>query len=251
MTIPEIYVLARPSFTEDFKSFLKVENETWASSGSTEAERLVEFAGRICYMSFGPRQSPRTNKEYIANLIRQGHESVLEHVSWTLLLTNVSRAFTHQLVRHRVGFSFSQLSQQYHDESHAGLVLPDGLDDFPDALEAFQAAAKTSRDAYKLILSKLTSAGSQSKESLRAIRSAARSVLLNATETKIVVTANARAIRHFLDVRGAIEGDAEMRMVSKLFYDVVVKDAPALVADFVEEKLSDGSPKIIRMRVTV
>src|SRR5258708_35857717 len=106
-------------------------------------------------MSFGDKQSPRQNGDYIRNLIRQGHESVLEHVSWTFLLTNVSRAFTHQLVRHRVGFSFSQLSQQYHDESDASLVLPDGLDDFPDALEAFQVAAKTSREAYKFILSKL------------------------------------------------------------------------------------------------
>jgi thymidylate synthase (FAD) len=251
MTIPEIYVLARPSFTDDFKSFLRAENETWISTGSTEAERLVEFAGRICYMSFGSRQSPKTNKQYIENLVRQGHESVLEHVSWTFLLTSVSRAFTHQLVRHRVGFSFSQLSQQYHDESGAGLVVPNGLDDFPDALKAFQVAAKSSQDAYKLILSKLTSAGTQSKESLRAIRSAARSVLLNATETKIVVTANARAIRHFLDVRGAIEGDIEMRRVSKLFYDVILKDAPALVADFVEQELSDGSPKILRARAAV
>jgi thymidylate synthase (FAD) len=117
MSDPKIYVLARPSFTNEFDAFLQEEGQEWKGSTSTPAERLVEFAGRICYMAFGVRQSTKTNSEYIGNLIRQEHESVLEHVGWTFLLTNVSRAFTHQLVRHRVGFSFSQLSQQYHDES--------------------------------------------------------------------------------------------------------------------------------------
>jgi len=243
MTNPSLYVLAHPSFTNEYDRFLASEELAWSNSKGTDAERIIEFAGRICYMSFGPRQSDRNTREYIDNLIAQGHESVLEHASWTFLLTGVSRAFTHQLVRHRIGFSFSQLSQQYHDESDAAFVAPDGLDNHPEALKAWSEAVRQSRDAYRKILSKLLPKDS-SKETTRAIRSAARSVLPNATETKIVVTANARAIRHFLLLRGDIEGDVEMRRVSALIYEMVKKDGPSLVADFHLTHQPDGTPAV-------
>jgi thymidylate synthase (FAD) len=246
MSNPKIYVLARPSFTDDFETFLADEAQLWKRSPATQAEGLIEFSGRICYMAFGSRQSSKSNGEYIENLIRQGHESVLEHVSWTFLLTNISRAFTHQLVRHRVGFSFSQLSQQYHDESEAHFLMPEGLSEFPRAAEAWRAATEAAMGAYREILSGLLPQ-KVAKEKLRAIRTAARSVLPNATETKIVVTANARAIRHFLDVRGSIEGDIEMRCVSQLLYSMVLSDAPALVQDFISTHLPDKTPKIIKL----
>jgi thymidylate synthase (FAD) len=248
MPEPKIYVLARPSFTNEFEAFLQGEGVEWKGPISKPAERLVEFAGRICYMSFGARQSPRTNSGYIQNLIVQGHESVLEHVVWTFLLTNVSRAFTHQLVRHRAGFSFSQLSQQYHDESEASLLMPEGLETFPDAADAWRIATETALGAYRKIISNLLSS-KVSKEKLRSIRTAARSVLPNATETKIVVTANARAIRHFLNVRGSIEGDLEMRRVSKLIYSMLLTDAAALVQDFKCQHLSDGTPEVVKINL--
>ena len=246
MPEPRIYVLARPSFTNEFESFLRAEGQKWESPISKPAERLVEFAGRICYMSFGARQSPRTNSEYVQNLLVQGHESVLEHVVWTFLLTNVSRAFTHQLVRHRAGFSFSQLSQQYHDESEASFLMPEGLEAFPDATDAWRVATETALGAYRRIILNLLSS-KVSKETLRSIRTAARSVLPNATETKIVVTANARTIRHFLNVRGSIEGDLEMRRVSKLIHSMLLADAPALVQDFRCQYLSDGTPEVVKI----
>ena len=124
---PKIYLIARSRFDEEaFLPFLREEKAKWhRTAGATEPEEIVEISGRICYMSFKTKrtkQSPRSNADYIRNLIEQGHESVLEHVSWTFLLTGVSRALTHQLVRHRVGFSFSQLSQQYHEETGATFV---------------------------------------------------------------------------------------------------------------------------------
>src|ERR1044072_8132924 len=114
----KVYVIGRPRFeTRTLLSFLRDKGTSWKRSrNSTECEQLVEIGGRVCYMSFGKAQSPRTNAQYIRNLIEMGHESVLEHVSWTFIIAGISRAFTPQLVRHRVGISFSQLSQQYHDE---------------------------------------------------------------------------------------------------------------------------------------
>ena len=122
-----IRCISHPSFDQGvFLDFLNENGLTWIQKGNaTEAEHLVEASGRLCYMSFGEQnQSPRNTNEYIMNLIVQGHESVLEHLNWTFLITGVSRAFTHQLVRHRAGFSYSQLSQQYHDESEAEFVVP-------------------------------------------------------------------------------------------------------------------------------
>jgi len=214
----------------------------------TQAEEIVEAAGRVCYMSFGKAQSPRTNAEYIQNLIQMGHESVLEHVNWTFLLTGISRACTHQLVRHRVGFSFSQLSQQYHDEIDAEFIEPSALNLSPDAQIVWKKAVKTAKAAYCKIMQSLKQLEDKVGKDLnkmelrRAIRSIARSILPNATETKIVMTANARALRYFLKTRGSIPGDEEMRRMASELLKQLQKDAPSIFSDFRINMLSDGSP---------
>jgi thymidylate synthase (FAD) len=218
---PRLYIVGKPQFDAGYQKFLDdflpKEEARWRKENCTAAEQVVEFAGRVCYMSFGSNQSNRSNKEYIQNLITQGHESVLEHAVWTIVIAGVSRAFTHQLVRHRIGFSFSQLSQQYHDEIEARFVQPPEIKQVPELASAWQEAVKHAHSNYKDILKKLEGAVKMvgnKKETSRAIRSAARSLLPNATETAIVVTANARALRHFLKVRGHLIGDIEMRRVS-------------------------------------
>lgn len=253
---PRIYLISRPTLNmHAVKRFLADEATTWRRSvKSTESERIVELGGRICYMSFGDSQSPRTTREYIHNLIDQGHESVLEHAVWTVLITAVSRAFSHQLVRHRVGFSFSQLSQQYHDQTDAQFVLPEPLQHDGRAIEIWEAAIVSSKEAYtKLITEVERKIGSSdpsmsAKERRRALRSAARSVLPNATETKVLVTANARALRHFLDVRGAIIGDPEMRRVAALLLRLMQKEAPAMFDDFELKFRRDKSPMVIHSK---
>jgi thymidylate synthase (FAD) len=251
----KIYLIGKSHFyAEDLLSFLHSESAEWhRTSGAMESEEIVEVAGRICYMSFGEKQSPRSNADYIRNLIKQGHESVLEHVSWTFLLTGISRAFTHQLVRHRVGFAFSQLSQQYHEETAATFVEQPHLQKSPEALQAWRDAVAGSQKAYRTILDSLKELNGspgldlEQKEFKRAIRSAARSVLPNATETKIVVTANARALRHFFKVRGSIPGDVEMREVAAELFRIVQTGAPSLFADFGLQTLSDGSPVLAQL----
>jgi len=248
---PFVHLISRPSFDVDsFLAFLSREGVYWRRSvGATEAEEIVEIAGRVCYMSFGERQSPRDNRTYLDNLIRSGHESVLEHVSWTFLIERVSRAFTHQLVRHRPGWAYSQLSQQYHDEAGAGFIEPDELRGIPEALEEWRGAVERARAAYIKITDLLRQTASrEGKEPLRAMRSAARSVLPNATETKIVATANARALRHFLDVRGSIEGDSEMRHVCSEMLKILRLEAPNLFADFSIDTLPDGSAIVVHNR---
>ena len=119
-TEPKVTLIARPQFVEP--EHLPV---NWIGE-STHGERLAEFAGRLCYMS---QRNPasRTTADYLENIKRQGHGSVLEHASYSLLLEGVSRSLTHELVRHRAGTAMSQLSQRYVDESEASFVVPPAI----------------------------------------------------------------------------------------------------------------------------
>jgi thymidylate synthase (FAD) len=246
---PTVAVISSPQFTEKHESFLKSKDMVWVRDpGATPAENLIEFSGRICYLSFGPaRQAPASNSQYIAKLITSGHESVLEHAVWTLLISGVSRSFTHQIVRHRAGFSFSQLSQQYHDESDADFVIPPGLNG--RAKEEWTKAMVELKALYARLRQVSTPEKMDSREALRMQRSIARSVLPNATETCIVVSANARAIRHFLNVRGSTAGDIEMRLVSRAIFDEVYPQAPAVFSDFAVVECEDGWPIVVQRRI--
>jgi thymidylate synthase (FAD) len=250
-----IYVIGRSHLNlDDLNRFLQEHNITWKrSEDAAHGEEIAEIAGRVCYMSFGKRQK-QSNGAFIRHLIEKGHESVLEHVNWTFLITGVSRAFTHQLVRHRVGFSFSQLSQQYFDHTEAEFLKPPILAKFPKACAAWEKAVGAARESYKDILGELAELqnpdknGITKKEIKRLIRSSARSVLPNATETKIVITANARAIRHFLGVRGSIPGDEEMRRVCGELLKLLKIEAPAFFMDFELKSLADGSPVVVKKK---
>jgi thymidylate synthase (FAD) len=224
------------------------------SAGAGQAEELIEAAGRVCYMSFGVNQSERSNVEYIRNLVDMGHESVLEHVNWSFVITGISRALSHQIVRHRVGFAFSQLSQQYHDESDAEFAMPAEIEGNPRAEAVWERAVSTAKEAYSEILQLLDqkpehgeSSQLNPRESRRAIRSAARSVLPGCTETTLFMTANARALRHFFTVRGGIPGDREMRDLALELFRLVTREAPAVFFDFRIAKLPDGSEMVQRV----
>ncbi len=249
---PIVRCIAKSSVDYDsIKEFLDSENVLWQrTTNSNDSDELVEFSGRICYMSFGQRQSPKSNPEYILNLIDSGHGSVLEHANWTFIASGVSRGFTHQLVRHRAGFSYSQLSQQYYDESDADFVAPPSLKKDSALYRKWLEAMHSSVELYRELVGsakKLAICNSFSnKEKLRELRTTARSILPNAIETKIVFTANARALRHFLITRGAIEGDWEMRDVSNQILKIVQQDAPSLFQDFETTTLSDGSSSVVR-----
>lgn len=242
----QVYLISRPNFdAEEFFCFLKKKRTGWVRSRRAKpAEELVEAAGRICYFSFGENQICKSNEEYIRRLIESEHESVLEHVNWTFVVTGVSRSLTHQLVRHRVGFSFSQLSQQFHDESDAEFVEPPELRDFPQAQDIWKNAVDSAREAYRRLknaINKRSSESGKAKISDKAVRTIARSVLPNATESKIVITANARALRHFLRIRGTVLCDVEMRRLAACILQTLKVEAPALFFDFSIEELGDGS----------
>ena len=205
---------------------------------------LVEFAGRACYQSWSkPNPRTATNASYIRHIIDVGHFSVLEHASVSFYITGISRSCTHELIRHR-HFSYSQLSQRYVPEHDSQVVAPAGIEDDPELQEIFMAAADASRAAYTELLSRLEAKfADQASAVLRRkqARQAARAVLPNATETRIVVTGNYRAWRHFIAMRASEHADVEIRRLAIECLRQLIDVAPQVFSDFEITVLADGT----------
>lgn len=233
---PVVTLIARPQFLEP--AHLSVQ---WSDPG-TDGERLAEFAGRLCYMS---QHNPagRSTAEYLTNILRQGHGSVFEHAVYVVLIEGVSRSLTHELVRHRAGFGYSQLSQRYVDESEAAFVVPPAMQG-DDALEAAWLAQVTAAQAsYVDAVEKLMGRYSwvESKMHRRKMaREAGRSLLPNATETKIVVSGNIRAWRTMLELRLGEGAEREIRRCAVRVLETLRLEAPAFFNDFELYPADDG-----------
>ena len=225
---PRITLLARPAFTEP--PHLAVE---WQGA-STDGERLAEFAGRLCYMS-QHNPAKRATRDYLENIKKQGHGSVLEHATYSLLLEGVSRSLTHELVRHRAGFAYSQLSQRYVDESHAAFVVPPAIVG-DEALEGvWRAQMEMAQATYVALVEQLMERYAWVPDRVhrrKMAREAARGVLPNSTETKIVVTANARAWRTMLELRCGEGAELEIRRAAVAILRVLQVEAPGFFSDF-------------------
>ena len=248
ITEPEIYIVGRQSIDQEAVSRFLADHETeWETDSERGSELIVELAGRVCYMSFGSKQFRKTNASYIGNLLGQGHGSVLEHAVWDLLITGVSRSFTHELIRHRAGTGVSQLSQRYVDESTADFIEPAIIAADPDLHATWQAAIETAHESYKALVEKLSAKVQAEHPDLgrtarmKMAREAARSVLPNATETKLMFSANARALRWIITLRGGEGAEPEIRRFAVKLARVMREEAPVLFGDIEIVTLPDGS----------
>lgn len=177
-----------------------------------DGSHLAEFAGRACYQSWSrPNPKTATNAGYLEHIIDVGHLSVLEHSSVSFYITGISRSLTHELVRHR-HFSYSQLSQRYVDESEVEFVPPPVIKGNELLEELFAREMSTVLEAYDAFAALLADEMPHLKR--KEIRQAARAVLPNATETKIVVTGNYRAWMHFIEMRATEAADVEIRALA-------------------------------------
>ncbi|GAA4026511.1 FAD-dependent thymidylate synthase [Allokutzneria multivorans] len=214
------------------------------STDADGGQALAEFAGRACYQSWRkPNPKTATNAGYLRHILEVGHLSVLEHGSVSFYLTGMSRSLTHELIRHR-HFSYSQLSQRYVPESDAAMVEPDVIANDPELHEMFAKAAEASVAAYNELLAGLekkfadvTNATLRRKQA----RQAARAILPNATETRIVVTGNYRAWRHFIAMRATEHADVEIRALAIECLRHLQKAAENVFSDFEISSLPDGT----------
>ncbi len=185
-------------------------------------EKLIEEAGRTCYLSLD-RIGDGTEKNFIRNCIKNGHHSILEHASASFRIRGASRAFTHQLVRHRLA-SFSQQSQRYVNEGEFNYVVPPEIAANPQALGVFREYIETSRKAYNRL------------RELEIKKEDARFVLPNALESQIVFSANFRELRFIFALRLHRSAQWEIRRVCLQMLKIMQSEAPSVFSDFVVDE---------------
>jgi len=253
-----------------------------STTSSSEAEDLIEFMGRLCYRSFEPGLNPNVTKiredqaAYINNILASGHGSVLEHAVSHWVFTDVSRVFTHELVRHRVGTAFSQESLRYVRLVDLGLWLPPEVEAKPEVAALFEQTFKSLEDlqiklteAYgldrpqtcpqclgvesttrdradrKSVCGKCGGTGQITTpfDTKKRVTSAMRRVAPIGLATCIGVTFNMRALRHVIEMRTAEGAEAEIRYV----FDIVAKTAkenwPLIFRDFTRNEKGAWIPK--------
>ncbi|HEY9475207.1 MAG TPA: FAD-dependent thymidylate synthase [Mycobacteriales bacterium] len=226
-----------------YTHFEPPEDVAWQTDADG-GEALCEFAGRACYQSWKkPNPATATNAGYLRHILEVGHLSVLEHGSVTMYLTGVSRSFTHELIRHR-HLSYSQLSQRYVPERNAAMVEPEVIASDPELHARFVQASEAALDAYTGLLEGLEKKFADVENATlrrKQARQAARAVLPNATETRVVVTGNYRAWRHFVAMRASEHADVEIRQIALACLRELRRVAGNVFDDFEINTLADGT----------
>jgi thymidylate synthase (FAD) len=255
VTEPLVYLINRPSLDIDALSrfimdigangFLSKIDHTKYSPG----DLLPMIAGKICYNAFNYGRFDV--KEYIANILKQGHFSVLEHVSYSFIITNISRATAMQHNRHRIA-SISQRSQRFVNESDAKIVFtPFMLEHLDkDDLERLQWLIKSVFEEYQLLMKKMETSFSDGGKKIgtlmrKHLRSSARYILPEGVVTTLMWTANIRSIRHYLRLRAHKAADIEIRMLANRIYDILLNECPILLQDTSKRKLDDGTFEVV------
>jgi thymidylate synthase (FAD) len=255
-TTPQVFLIARPSIDiEGMRGYLRdVGGESWLERRLGEVdgnpnggELIVEFGGRACYRSWEPGLNPnvtkvRTNqREYFANILRSAHGSVMEHANYSFALRNVSRVFTHELVRHRAGSAFSQESLRYVRLSDIGFRVPPALEPvreqvlaIVEQLEEFQVSA-----AAELGIDEEGVPFHVKKE----VTSALRRLAPIGLSTDIVWTANVRTLRHVIEMRTAPGAEEELRSVFDVIARIMQAEAPGLFQDFAQDEEGSWVPE--------
>jgi len=215
------------------------------------AETLCKTAGQLCYMSFGPKRTMNVDAwKYFEGAKSSGHGSILEHANFSFLIYGASRAFTHELVRHRAGMGYSQVSQRFVSGGTLRFVEGEEYQEDEVLHEMFEnwidkAAVEYEARAERLI--ELQKKGgviltAETKTDLRKkVQQAARSCLPNETEAPIVVTGNVRSWRHIVNMRASEHAAVEIRRVAFDIWRCLVTVSPVLFGDFIPTHLPDGT----------
>ncbi len=189
-----------------------------------DPERAIATAARLCYAPVGASElmetmPPERVRSVLSTIMGSGHFSTLEHASYTFAVDGVSRALTHQLVRHRIA-SFNQQSQRYvHCRRVIPLVFPVSVAADPETDALFDEAIAKVTEAYRV----LVEAGIPAED--------ARYLLPNAAETKIVITMNVRELLHFFELRCCNRAQWEIRDLAWKMLELARPTAPYIFAD--------------------
>lgn len=285
LTKPEVTLVAGTQINEDGIEFFLLQNGLeWPTPTRhvSPASRLVELAGRCCYMSFGAKAGSKTNQGYVNNLLGRkesgefmpgpAHGSVLEHASWSFVVTGAGRGFSHEQVRHRVGVAYSQLSTRYCDFEREdeegtwdpGFCIPPLAQLSTDAIRLFEEKYASDVEYYKravdIIMEDIgahpdfeaTLADMPKRDRARAVRKAARGaardLLPIGTEAIMTMTFNARAIWNMAYLRANGHAEGVIREVFCQIVELMEDEFPELFNGIVYEKVWDGSRAVVLPR---
>lgn len=214
-------------------------------------EQIVKIAGQTCYSSWGPKRTQNKDAEkYFANIVSQGHGSVLEHTIFSLFLWGISRSFTHELVRHRAGTAISQLSQRYVSGAVLRFVERPEYQNDTDLHHRFEERVDTNAGEYELVAEALLGlqesgegilSGEVKTDRRKKVQQAARSVLANEAESSMVFSVNVRAGRHISNMRASEHAEVEIRTGAYYMFLCMALMAPGLFADFKIVDFPDGT----------
>ncbi len=215
------------------------------------ASRLLKTAGQTCYASFGPKRTYNENaKRYFDNLTSSGHGSVYEHATFSFLCYGISRSNTHEVVRHRAGTAFSQLSQRYVSGKVLRFVERPEYHEIPSLHKRFCERIDVAWKEYHEVADELLALQDQGDEKLGAeartdrrkrVQQTARSVLPNESETLLVLSANVRAWRHMIEMRTDEHAESEIRDLFLRIFLCLRRAEPILFGDYEVHRYSDGS----------
>ena len=256
---PGVVVLARPQtnlegvagFLAGFDPALSFSAYLDDPTPLPDGAQLSKVAGQLCYMSFGPKRSMNAQaKRYFDNLKSSGHGSVFEHANFSVLLYGISRSVTHEMVRHRAGFGYSQLSQRFVSGRMLRFVERPEYRSDEQLHEQFLRRIERAAEEYAFLANRLLEmqqAGvsilsAEARTDLRKkVQQSARSVLPNETEAPIVVTGNGRSWRHFIEARADAHAEVEIRELAVRVFLCLRLTDPVLFDDYTVELLPDGT----------
>jgi thymidylate synthase (FAD) len=255
---PQVFLIAETSIVRSLTEhgmhgFMKaIGAPDWSTHRSERREELAEVAGKSCYMSFNvegnknlTRTGTRPNSDYLQEqIIKTKHGSVLEHATVTLAFVNVSRVFTHELVRHRAGAAYSQVSGRFVRTDEINYFLPSCIKENPAAVRRFQLAYEA-MEAWCEHLGELFDINNMKDFTLKkTLTSAFRRLIGNGQANHIIATFNHRALRNIIELRTHESAEEEIRIAFLKVFDLVRARYPAFYLDAIEHELVAGHRKV-------
>jgi len=246
---PKVFLIGETRIVEEgLKAYLEhLGVPGWTTDAPSDAERLCEVFGRLCYRSFEPGLNPNVtrvrqgNAPYLAHILEVGHGSVIEHPVLNFVFADVSRVMTHELVRHRTGTATSQESLRFVRLEDLSAYVPThiresekGMEVFVKTLKQLEAIQDTLAKAYDID-------GEKKFDRKKKLTSAFRRLAPIGVATTIGWSCNFRALRHVIEMRTAPESEEEIRLVFGKVFEAVKDRYPNLLGDY-EVVQADGLP---------
>jgi thymidylate synthase (FAD) len=239
---PQVFLLAETKLVDDgVNDFLKFLNvPEWKTDAASDTEKLIEIAGKTCYMSFSTdlnknltRVGTRNNEQYLQEgLIKTRHGSVIEHGNVTFALMNVSRVLTHELIRHRAGAAYSQLSGRYVRLDEILMTdLPSCIANDGYATDVMTQAIEQTENFVQTLSKYFDLDNSKDFAFKKEVTSAIRRIIGNGQANHIIATFNHRAIRHIISMRSSAHAEEEIRRVAEMLWEIVSVRYPSIYAD--------------------